>query len=461
MTPARPTGPDIAALQIALEQRPSALRAVLDRVHAADLAEWAQEIERSELRRILDLLEVEERAALISHGGEALKGTLAAVLDPPELVAVVEQLAPDDVVDLLAYLSDSETETVLRQVDLERARGLRKLAAYEPDSAGGIMTTDFAAVAQGERVGDVIKALRKETLDDEAPEDEGLGVYVLDGSGAPIGFVSDRELLTSPIHSTVDEVMEREVVTAPAEQDQEEVAQTFLKYDIQTLPVVDGRGAMIGLVTADDVLDVLTEEAEEDLLKLVGTAPEEQTRLPILRRVRQRLPLMAFTVVVGLATAVLLDSVLGSETSSASDLLRYIPIVIGLAGNVGVQSSTILVRGQATGEVSPERERWVLLAEVGTGTVVGALCGAVSGGVAWYLEGQLAFGSAVAVAIFVAVAWAAFLGALVPILCRRAGIDPAIVAGPFLIAMSDLSGTAIFIGVARLILASGGGVAGT
>ena len=172
---------------------------------------------------------------------------------------------------------------------------------------------------------------------------------------------------------------------------------------------------------------------------------------------RQRLPLMAFTVVVGLATAVLLDSVLGSQTSGASDLLRYIPIVIGLAGNVGVQSSTILVRGQATGEVSPEREGWVLLAEVGTGTVVGALCGAVSGGVAWQLEAQLAFGLAVAVAIFVAVAWAAFLGALTPILCRRAGIDPAVVAGPFLIAMSDLSGTAIFIGVARLILASGGG----
>jgi magnesium transporter len=452
MTPARPTGPDIAALQIALEQRPSALRAVLDRIHAADLAEWAQEIERSELRRILDLLQVEERAALIAHGSEALKETLAAVLDPPELVAVIDELAPDDVVDLLAYLSDSETEAVLRQVDLERARGLRKLAAYEPDSAGGIMTTDFAAVEQGTRVGDVIKALRKETQDDE-----GLGVYVLDGSGAPVGFVSDRDLLTSPIHSTVDEVMEREVVTANAEQDQEEVAQTFLKYDIQTLPVVDGRGAMVGLVTADDVLDVLTEEAEEDLLKLVGTAPEEQTRLPILRRVRQRLPLMAFTVVVGLATAVLLDSVLGAETSGASDLLRYIPIVIGLAGNVGVQSSTILVRGQATGEVSPERERWVLLAEVGTGTIVGALCGAVSGGVAWYLEAQLAFGLAVAVAIFVAVAWAAFLGALVPIACRRGGIDPAIVAGPFLIAMSDLSGTAIFIGVARLILASGGG----
>lgn len=461
MTPARHSGPDIASLQIALEQRPTALRAVLDRIHSADLAEWAQEIERPELRRILDLLEVEERAALASHGSEALKETLAAVLDPPELVAVVEQLPPDDVVDLLAYLGDSETETVLRQVDLDRARSLRKLAAYEPDSAGGIMTTDFAAVELGTRVGDVIKALRKENQDDETPDDEGMGVYVQDGHGAPVGFVSDRELLTSPIHSTVDEVMEREVLSASAEQDQEEVAQTFLKYDIHTLPVVDGRGAMIGLITSDDVLDVLTEEAGEDLLKLVGTAPEEQTRLPILRRVRQRLPLMAFTVVVGLATAVLLDSVIGHQTSSASDLLRYIPIVIGLAGNVGVQSSTILVRGQATGEVSPEREHFVLVAEVSTGTLVGALCGLVSGSVAWYLEGQLDFGVAVACAIFVAVTWAAFLGALVPIACRRMGIDPAVVAGPFLIAMSDLSGTAIFIGVARLILSSGtGGAAG-
>ncbi|MEO0649827.1 MAG: magnesium transporter [Planctomycetota bacterium] len=177
---------------------------------------------------------------------------------------------------------------------------------------------------------------------------------------------------------------------------------------------------------------------------------------------RQRLPLMGLTVIGGLLTAKILEvaGTTGEGELSTTDLLRYVPIIVGLAGNVGIQSSTILVRGFATGEVDADRELSVVNSEVLTGTMIGLLCGIVTAGVAVFSEASeaglaVSFATAIGIAIAIAVAWAALLGCLVPLGCRRLGIDPAIVAGPFLITMSDVSGTAIFMTVGHLIVSAG------
>ena len=444
--------------ELALDGAREALPGLLERARAADLAEWLPELEDDDLWIVFDALGVDGRAELLERADDGLRTRIVPRLEPEQLVEVAEQLPPDDVVDLLALTEEGVTEQVLDRVDDETAEALRELSAYPDDSAGGIMTTDFDAFPPDARVGDVIKALRK---DEEAVEDEGAGVYVVDEEGRPVGFVSDRELITTPIHTPLAEVMDEELVTVPPSTDQEEVAQLVAKYNAPSLPVVDQRGALIGLVTADDALDVFEEEAGEDFFKLVGTGPEAQTRLPIARRVRQRLPMMGLTVVGGLLTAKILDLAMTS-TSDEADVLRYVPIVIGLAGNVGIQSSTIFVRGLATGEVTPEREVQVLVKEVMTGGAIGLLCGGVTAAVASAIEAEaelaLGFGVAVGVAIAIAVTWAAMIGCLVPILCRRVGFDPAIVAGPLLITVSDLSGTAIFMAVAYLLLRAVPGV---
>jgi magnesium transporter len=459
MKPEPEKRPEFEDLSGVLATEGADLAAFLEEVHPADLAEWVLELEGTEVRRVLDALDVEARSELLKFADDLAGKSLVEHLSVAEIVQVVEELPADEVVDLLALTEDDRSERILRAVDFERSQGLRRLATYDEETAGGLMTTEFVTVPQDAHVGDAIKDIRSE--EGPAAEEEG-GVFVVDEIGKPLGYVSDRDLLMTPIHTPISEVMETDLIPVGVGEDQEEVAQLVAKYSFQAVPVVDLRGVLIGVVSAEDAQGVLQEEMEEDLLRLVGTSPEEgQTHLPVLARVRHRLPLQALTVVGGIVTARLLGFALPDSVSgSSTDILRYLPIIIGLAGNVGIQSSTILVRAFATGEVSPEREASVLTGEVLVGFVIGMICGAVTMGVAAFAESSmddpLHFGAAVGGAIAIAVTWAALLGCVVPIVCQRLGIDPAIVAGPFLITLSDISGAAIFIGTASLTLNLGG-----
>lgn len=456
MRPQHRRTPTLRDLRAALAARPSALPGVAERVHTADLAAWMLELGEDEAWQVFATLDTEGRAQLLEYAAPRVRELLVPRCSKDDLTALVETLPPDEVVDLLALVDDEVSERVLHAVDFERAAGLRELAGYDDDSAGGIMTPEVDMFPEGTRVGDAIKTLRKGE-DDHA--ELGPGVFVVDGGQRPVGFVSDRELLTTPIHTSLEQVMDREIVTVHADDDQEQVAQVLSKYSLSAVPVVDDRGTLIGVVTADDALDAFETEAEEDFLRLVGTAPEEQTRLPVRRRVRQRLPLMALTVVGGLISAKILE-VAGAgqdEGISTGDVLRYVPTILGLAGNVGIQSSTILVRGFATGEVSSEREVDVFVTEVATGATIGLLCGLVTAIVATFTEAAsgelaLAFACSIGIGIAIAVTWAAALGCLVPMTCHRMGVDPAVVGGPFLITLSDVSGTAIFVAVAQALV---------
>ena len=229
------------------------------------------------------------------------------------------------------------------------------------------------------------------------------------------------------------------------------------------MPIIDADGVLVGVVSGEDALEVIHEEAEEDILKLAGTSAEDQTRLPVLTRVRTRLPLQILTVLGGMGTAWILTATMGGgqagPQASGRQILSFLPLILGLAGNVGIQSSTILVRAFATGELSQERELSVLGSEVLTGLLMGLLCGAVTMIPAGLLEGEgdsVRFASAVGAAITVAVTWTAFLGCVVPMTCQRLRIDPAVAAGPFLVTLSDISGASIFMGVAHLALGLGG-----
>jgi len=443
--------PELGDLEQALAGTPAGLQRFVGESHPADLADWMQELDDPDRRRVFELLSVEHGAEVLQRATDAVRETVVEDLSPAALLPYVEEMPADDAVDVLALVDESVREAVLRDVDISRAQGLRELSTYEPDSAGGIMTTEYVAVPLGTRVGDAIKEVKSE----EGPGgEEEVGVFVIDERGKPVGFVSDRALVTSGIHTPIEDAMETELVVAHVDDDQEDVARQVLKYSALSVPVIDASGVLVGVITADDVGDVIEEEVEEDLRRIVGTGPEEQTRLSVLRRVRSRLPLMGLTVLGGIVTARILDIALPSAGGSV-EVLRYLPIIIGLAGNVGIQSSTILVRAFATGEVLPERERAVVRSEILVGMMIGVICGFVTWGFAAKLENDAALGRAVGSAIVVAVTWAAALGGTIPVVCRRVGIDPAIVAGPFLITLSDISGAAIFVGVAHMMLSIG------
>jgi len=428
------------------------LRLFLEGVHPADTAEWLLDLSAEEGWRVLQLLDGEARAEVLVHAEESVSAPLLERMSPTELTEVVEELPADDAVDVLALVEDSVTEQVLQRVDLERAEGLRELASYDPQSAGGVMNSELVTVPEGVRLGDAIKLIKNEGEEGE----DGQGVFVLDGQDRPVGYLSFRQLITHSIHEEVRDVM-AQPVSVGVEVDQEEAAGLIQHYQLEELAVVDPAGALVGAISADDAIAILEDEASEDFLKLVGAPADQPTRQSISRRVWTRLPLQGVTVLGGLLTAWILDKALGEHLSGDAELLRFIPIVIGLAGNVGIQCSTILVRGFATGEVERERELAVLRGEVATGFLIGLICGTATMLITGFTESSgeaWSFAFAIGAAITVAVSWAALLGCVVPTVCRRVGIDPAVVAGPFLITVSDISGTVLYLGVAAILLPS-------
>lgn len=445
-----------------LEEAESAFREVLGEsvaraavlladVHPADALDWLQDSEEDDRHRLFAALSPEIQAGILEHADEPFTQDLIARLDASHLRDVLEELPSDEAADVLIEADDRIANDALAGMAPEDAEELRELLSYGPETAGGVMATEFVDAAVGQRIGDVVKEVRKEGEDAEAD----LGVFVLDAARRPVGFLSDRALLTHSIHTPVDEVMVEPFIISVAD-DQEVAAQTIAKYSLDSLAVVDPDGVMLGVISSEDAAEILEDEVSEDFALLTGTGSDgQQTRLPILVRVRQRMPLMGLTVLAGLLSAKVLAMALGSDSSESSGeaILRYIPLIVGLAGNVGIQSSTIFVRGFATGEVDPDREWSVFRTEWCVGAIVGLLCGTATWLIASYLESATSpnLGVAVGVAVMAAIAWAAFLGGLVPIVCRRIGIDPAIVAGPFLIALSDLSGSVIYVLVARAI----------
>ena len=445
-----------------LEEAESAFREVLAEsvaraavlladVHPADATDWLQDSEEDDRHRLFAALSAEIQAGILEHADESFTQDLIARLDASHLRDVLEELPSDEAADVLIEADDRVANDALARMAPEDAEELRELLSYDPETAGGVMATEYVDARIGQRIGDVVKVVRKEGEDAEAD----LGVFVLDDARRPVGFIPDRALLTNSIHTPVEEVMVAPFVISVAD-DQEVAAQTIAKYTLDSLAVIDPDGVMLGVISSEDAAEILEEEVGEDFALLTGTGSEgQQTRLPILVRVRQRMPLMGLTVLGGLLSAKVLAMALGSDGSESGGeaILRYIPLIVGLAGNVGIQSSTIFVRGFATGEVDRDREWSVFRTEWCVGAIIGLLCGTATWLTASYLEAATSpgLGIAVGVAVTTAIAWAAFLGGVVPIICRRLGIDPAIVAGPFLIALSDLSGSVIYVLVARAI----------
>ncbi|MFT5057246.1 MAG: magnesium transporter [Planctomycetota bacterium] len=439
-----------------LDFSPERAASVLAEAHSGDAAAWLMDVDEEDAWRVFSMLEADIQADILTDAEDELTTALVGQMSSPDLREVVEELPSDEAADLLGEADDRVVEDVLSSMDADAAAELRELIAYDPESAGGIMATEMITVGLGKRLGDVVKEVKK--LGDDADED--LGIFVVDSQNRPVGYLSDRDLLTHSIHETVNVVMVDPFVVA-ANIDQEEAARVIDRYGLQSLAVVNEEGALVGVISAEDASEIRTEEADEDIARMVGTSTGHQTRLPVLTRVRQRMPLMGLTVLGGLISAKILALFTGSSSTepdgsmATTDILRYLPLIIGLAGNVGIQSSTILIRGYATGEVEKQRQWRAIGGEISVGLMIGLLCGiTVLFTTSWVETGMALspFGLAVGTATALAVAWASLLGCLVPVGCARLKLDPAIVAGPFLISFSDVTGSLIYIVIARALL---------
>jgi magnesium transporter len=436
------------------DQSPDPLPEVKEIVRQAnplDLAEILKDLEPVHKLLLIDVLSEEQAALVLDETDHRSRRAILEAADEKSIADLVEEMPPDEGADLLGQLPEEKEQAVLEELPREEALEIRELLEYLPTTAGGIMTTELVNLTESMTAAQALEMLR------EASEAEEIAsLYVLDEAGRLKGYVPIRRLVTSSPDKLVGEMLESDVIEVRTDVDQEEVARLVDKYNLSAVPVVDEHGVLKGAVTVDDVIDVIREEVSEDMLRLAGTASHHPTLEPVRRRVLMRLPWLATTLLGGLVTMLLLSH-FRPTVQKLIPLIFFMPIIQAMGGNVGLQSSTIMVRGLATGEVDFSRLLRVLSGEVRVGGIIALVCALFTAVVASFFRDpalplSMFLPLAVGLAMFCGITMSALVGTLIPMLCHKVGVDPAVTAGPFITTLNDVISLLIYLSIATLVL---------
>jgi len=451
MSLAKLIAPDIEEL---IREKPGDLAAAVADLHPADLAELLDDLPREDRLVLFEVLPPEQAAAALAE----LKGeTLRLILHQASLEKLGPQLdrvPGDEVVFLLEHVSQRRREALLAKMSPRDAAEAKRLLRYEPGTAGRLMTEKFAKVRPEWTVGEALEHLKK--ID---PEVETIQtIYAVDAEGTLVGAVSLRKLLPAPSDKKVSELMNRRVATVRADTPQEEVAKLVSKYDVFAIPVVDEENRPLGIVTVDDVIDVLNEEQTEDVLHMAGVAAADDEvaestyfTTPVWRTVRKRVVWLIFLFAGSTVTGLVLRHFEGHLTKVVA-LAFFIPLLIGTGGNAGSQAVATVIRGLALDEIRFRSIGRVFAREAGSGLLLGALLGVFGFMFALIMGFSPATGLAVGLSILGICAWANVVGAMVPIVAQRIGIDPTVMSAPMITTLVDATGLFIYFLVAGLVL---------
>lgn len=423
------------------EQNLNAVRHILEEMHSADIAELLEELESSTQKVLFRLLDGEKGAEVINEVDESLVKPLLEALDSERTTELFEEMSLDDAADLIAVLPEKEQRDLFLLMESEDVSDLKELLEYGEDTAGGIMTTEYIAFRQDISVDKAIESLRE-----SAPVAETVYyLYVIDEANKLVGVLSLRELIVAAPQTLVSNIMHKKIISVNVHEDQEEVARVVTKYNFLAVPVVDDNNELLGIITVDDIIDVIHEEATEDIYRLAGTQEiaEEDTVKRIKSSLKARLPWLFITMIGGMLSGSVLS---GFETtiSQVVALTFFIPLLMGMGGNVGTQSSTLVVRGLATGNIDSEELIKTILKESLVGISIGIILGFLVSGVAYLWQGNPFLGFIVGLAMFFNVLTAATIGTLVPLVFKRLGVDPAVASAPFISTTVDVTGLLIY-----------------
>lgn len=443
-----------AALLIREEQW-ERLPPFLDQLHPADIAELIENAPERLRATLFEQLDDETKADVLSELDDAIEEELLNALTPQKISDIVEEMAPDDAADVLGEMDEHRSETILNLMDAEDSEEVRELLSHEEDTAGGIMTSDFVALPSNKTAQEALNHIGSLELEEPLHF-----TYVLDDEGRLDGYVQLWKMLKAGNRDkTLAELAETDLFFAHTDTDQEEVARLMSKYDLSSLPVLDADNRLVGRVTIDDVVDVLEEEASEDIFKLAGSSDDELEYSSPFQASRARLPWLLITLGTGVITSWILKCFIHSiGTLEVLALTFFVPIVMAMGGNTGIQSSTLIIRGLAIGSFSGRNLYRVFLREMVTGMIMGSICGTaiglwarfVIGATTAYHPALLAF--AVGLALFCAMMFAATFGAFVPLLLNRWKLDPAVASGPFVTASNDIIALLIYYGIVLIII---------
>ena len=424
---------------------------LLEEYHPKDIAEVVEMLDESRQIKLFEILPINLGANILDETDSQLFDFILSKISLDHKKSILELMSLDDMADILGELEEEKREEIIDLLNHEDAKDLKELLVYKEDSAGGIMTTDVMAIRKDMTVGEAIDYMRE-----NAPDAETIYyIYVVDQQDKLVGVLSLRELITSRPSNILENIMSENVIYVYLDDDQEEVVKLVSKYDLLAIPVIDPNGKLRGIITVDDVIDVMEEEATEDMYKFAGTSEyesehkeENSISTQIIGSVKARLPWLVVTLFGGfLATMVFskLDIILNPKYIS---LMFFIPLILGMGGNIGTQASALTVRALS----SKDGQIRNILVEGAIGALTGIACSLIIFITTYIWINDFNISFVVSIAIIVNMVVGAIIGALVPIIFKKLDVDPSIVSAPLISTTLDITGITVYFIIVNVLL---------
>ncbi|MDA7803528.1 magnesium transporter [Crocinitomix sp.] len=433
--------------QVELEQR-APIGEFMNQLHPADIADVLENLDQDEAKFVYELLNEENAAETLMELEDDFRQSFLKLFSSLEIAEQVDQLNTDDAADLLGELDDNNKEEVIAQMeDQEHASEIIDLLRYDENSAGGLMQTEYIVAKENWKVNRCVIEMRRQAEEVE----KVYSIYVIDDEDRLLGILSLRRLLFAEPTTLIREMFKNESIHYVKTHDSKEVvAEIMERYDLVSIPVVDFQNKLVGRITIDDIVDVIREEAERDFQMASGISENVESNSSIFKNTRSRLP----WILIGLAGGVMSSQIIRGYESTISDipsLAFFIPLIASTAGNVGVQSSAIVVQGLASNDFQMKG----ILTRVGkesiVGMIVGLICAVVIYSIGYFFADESKLALTLALSLFVVVLFSAVLGTLIPLILDRLKIDPALATGPFITTANDIIGLSIYFLVAYLV----------
>jgi len=422
---------------------------LIDKTHPADMAVLFRFFTNSEQTFLFNIImEIDQVSDFLAELDEPIILNLMGEYPPEKIAKLFQKLGTNDQADILELFSEEKAQSVLDLLNEEKQEEVEEIMSYPEDSAGSIMTTDIFTLHQNTTAQEAIKELQKQEKSEMV-----FYLYITDDDGRLTGVISLRDLVITQPETTLVDIMTKTVVSVRPETDQEEAAKIVARYNYLAIPVVDKNDGMLGIVMVDDVVDVIREEATEDFLQMAGAGKDREILLKSSwENAKSRLPWLFASWIGGVLAAAIIGKYEHMLESTIA-LAAFIPVIIGMGGNIGTQSSTIVVRGIATGRVEEGKELKLLLKELRVGLMLGTLYGLLLGGFTLlpFVDTTPYLGLIVGLSICSSMLIASCVGTMVPLGFQKINIDPAIATGPFVTTSIDILGVSLYFLIASIV----------
>ena len=423
------------------------LRELLEEYHIMDIFDVMEHLDEDKKIKLFEVLPIDMSASILEESGPEFFRSILSNIDQEHGKNILEQMSLDDLTDILSEIEEDERHRIMNLLSKEDADDVKELLVYDEDSAGGIMTTGYIEINKNMTAKEAIDHMRENALDAETI----YYIYVVDNDEKLVGVSSLRELITARDSVIVEDLMSENIISIDVDEDREEAVRLVSKYDLIAIPVIDKEGILKGIITVDDIIDVMEEEASEDLYKLAGSSEHERdvaenvnatTLQQVTSSVRARMPWLIIILIMGLLSTIILTKLpfVGIDSNYVKILL-FLPVILCLGGSIGMQSSSITIMTISSKDSVSTNNT---VKEILVGLITGIVCGLIGGLGTYIIINNLNISLLVSISILINMIFGATIGAIVPSLLKKLDIDTSIVSAPLVSVILDFIGICIF-----------------